>query len=212
VAFLVIGDRALADELGRALSPLGEDVAFAVSFFEEALPTPLSAVVLSESTTREQAAIVGGIVRRAQGGMAPVWLIATAGVDAPPDDAFIIVPRAGLLPAARTLIGASEKHRVPVQILARWRRSGEEEAAKKLVNVVGLSERAMIVESDDALNDGDAVDVTFIIPGAAHRVALGGVVRDYVDQRRGLRKVELVRVEAADQGALRQFLQRRLAR
>lgn len=212
MAFLVIGDRALADELGRALSPLGEEVSFAVSFFADTLPTPLSAVVLSESTTREQAAVVGGIVRRAQGGMAPVWLVAAHGIDAAGEESFTVVPRAGLVPAARTLIGASEKHRVPVQILARWRRGDDEEAARKLVNVVGLSERAMIVESDETLADGDAVDVTFIIPGTAHRVSLGGVVRDYVDQRRGLRKVELQRVEPADQDALRQFLHRRLAR
>ncbi len=212
MTFLVIGDRALADELSRALSPLGEDVVFAVSFFEEALPSPLSAVVLSESTTVDKADVVASIVGRAQGGLAPVWLTYAQGGDAPRPGAYTAVSRAGIVPAARSLLGASEKHRVPVQILARWRPRGEPESARRLANVVGLAEKSMVVEIDEVLAEGTEVDISFIIPGTARRIAVGGKVRDYLDERRALRKIELDRVGPDDQEVLRAFLQRRLAR
>lgn len=212
MAFLVIGDRALADELSRALAPLGEDVIFAVSFFAETLPTPLTAVVLSESTTADQAAVVASIVARAQGGLAPVWRVGAAGAEVREDRGCTSIPRAALVPAARTLIGASDKHRVPVQILARWRRQGDDETSRRLANIVGLSERAMIVEIDEPLEEGVGVDLSFIIPGASQRVALGGVVRECVDERRMLRRVEVASAAPDDQQALRAFLQRRLAR
>jgi hypothetical protein len=212
VTFLVIGDRALADELTRALSPLGEDVVFAVSFFEEALPQPLSAVVLSESTTVEKAEVVASIVGRAQGGLAPVWLAYAQGAGEPRAGSYTAVPRAGLVPAARTLLGASEKHRVPVQILARWRSRGEDETSRRLANVVGLSEKSLVVEIDEELAPGAEVDVSFIMPGTAHRIQVGGIARDYIDERRALRKIELDRVGDDDRDILRAFLQRRLSR